>query len=411
MASYSACWITHPAGAKATQFARDLVASKLVACVNIMPKIVSVYTWKDKVEEDEEALLMVKTRKELVPHLIEWVKKNHEYDVPEVIAADITQGNPAYLQWVSDNTSMSQASSGAAEEKAGAEAGAAGAGAGAAADDAAAAPPPPRAPAPAPAPAALPDGSPPPAPAPPDSGSLSSADKRRIRGLPTEIITDRLFLGPLPKEEHQLALLKDRGVTAILNCQMDPYFPPDPPAAAAVAPGEGRGTAPRAKMHVAIEDEHRAPIDKHFAEACAFMEAAIAGGGCVYVHCETGASRSATFVLYYLMKAWGMSLRDAHEHCISRRWCCMPNDGFWAALCDAEVQLQIKRQKIVGGRIQGETYPLREYQVRNLLGDFGGYGITEAEITEAIDVTGGSSERIRLRLQQRVNALLDGGGN
>ena len=100
---YVVCWVTHPPANVGT-FATKVVESKLAACVNVIPKIQSVYTWEGKVENDEEALCMIKTRRALVPELTTFVQANHPYDCPEVIAAEIVGGAPAYLEWVAANT-------------------------------------------------------------------------------------------------------------------------------------------------------------------------------------------------------------------------------------------------------------------------------------------------------------------
>ena len=84
--------------------ANGLVTEKLAACVNIIPGIKSVYMWEGELNQDEELLLMVKTQSSLVPDLTTWVKANHPYDCPEVIAVPITDGNPDYIDFVVANT-------------------------------------------------------------------------------------------------------------------------------------------------------------------------------------------------------------------------------------------------------------------------------------------------------------------
>ncbi|TMS23396.1 Protein CutA-like protein [Larimichthys crocea] len=72
------------------------------ACVNIVPAIKSIYEWQGKIEEDNEVLLMIKTRSSKVPALAQYVRSNHPYEVAEVISLPIDQGNPPYLKWIGD---------------------------------------------------------------------------------------------------------------------------------------------------------------------------------------------------------------------------------------------------------------------------------------------------------------------
>ena len=90
--------------AEAESLAEKIVSSQLAACVNIVPAVTSVYTWKGKVEKDKEVLLMVKTRTTLRKQLVDFVKKTHSYDTPEVIFVSINGGNPAYLEWLLEST-------------------------------------------------------------------------------------------------------------------------------------------------------------------------------------------------------------------------------------------------------------------------------------------------------------------
>jgi periplasmic divalent cation tolerance protein len=81
-----------------------LVERRLAACVNIVPTVRSLYTWKGEVCDDAESLLVIKTRATLFERLRETVVELHPYDVPEVIALPITAGHPAYLRWVEEST-------------------------------------------------------------------------------------------------------------------------------------------------------------------------------------------------------------------------------------------------------------------------------------------------------------------
>lgn len=98
------CVIFITAGSKeeADKISRGLVESKLAFCVSTIPKIQSTYYWEDKIHVDEEFLLIVKTRKDRYGALETWVKNNHSYEVPEIIALPIEQGLPAYLNGIDD---------------------------------------------------------------------------------------------------------------------------------------------------------------------------------------------------------------------------------------------------------------------------------------------------------------------
>ena len=86
----------------ADTLSRGLVESKLAFCVNTVPGIQSTYHWEGKIHVDEEILLIVKTRKDLYDALESWVKTNHSYDVPEIIALPIERGLPEYLSGIDD---------------------------------------------------------------------------------------------------------------------------------------------------------------------------------------------------------------------------------------------------------------------------------------------------------------------
>lgn len=76
------------------------MAAKLAACVNIVPGIVSHYSWKGKRHRDAEGLLIAKTSTAKLRALTAWVEKNHPYDVPEVLALSVDAGSKPYLKWL-----------------------------------------------------------------------------------------------------------------------------------------------------------------------------------------------------------------------------------------------------------------------------------------------------------------------
>jgi periplasmic divalent cation tolerance protein len=97
-------FITVPTQEVGSQIARALVGSKLAACVNILPGISSVYSWQGAIQQDDELLLVAKTRTTLFDQLAAAVKKIHPYDVPEVIALPILTGSKEYLAWINQET-------------------------------------------------------------------------------------------------------------------------------------------------------------------------------------------------------------------------------------------------------------------------------------------------------------------
>ena len=97
------CMITMPDAEQGKELARKLLNEKLVACVNVIPAVTSLYWWEGKISEDPESLLILKTTQHKVEALIKAVKAHHPYSVPEVISMAIDQGNPDYLQWIDES--------------------------------------------------------------------------------------------------------------------------------------------------------------------------------------------------------------------------------------------------------------------------------------------------------------------
>jgi periplasmic divalent cation tolerance protein len=91
---------TCPNGDVADTIARELVERGLAACVNILPSIRSVYTWKDKVETASEHLLLVKAHARQYKAIETCVRQLHPYELPEIIAVPITGGLDTYLSWL-----------------------------------------------------------------------------------------------------------------------------------------------------------------------------------------------------------------------------------------------------------------------------------------------------------------------
>ncbi|EJD74504.1 hypothetical protein LOAG_18185 [Loa loa] len=99
-ALYSVVYVTVPNSTVAQQIAREVVKGKYAACVNIIPTITSIYEWENKLEEDKESLLIMKTKSSVLDALKAKVLSMHPYKVPEFIALPIESGSESYLQWI-----------------------------------------------------------------------------------------------------------------------------------------------------------------------------------------------------------------------------------------------------------------------------------------------------------------------
>ncbi|MDQ7038308.1 MAG: divalent-cation tolerance protein CutA [Aquificota bacterium] len=102
MEGYLVVLITAPKD-KGEEIANLIVEKKLGACVNVVPEVKSLYWWRGNIEEDTEALLVVKTSSSKFPQLLKEVKEVHPYTVPEIIALPIVAGNEDYLKWIDDS--------------------------------------------------------------------------------------------------------------------------------------------------------------------------------------------------------------------------------------------------------------------------------------------------------------------
>jgi periplasmic divalent cation tolerance protein len=95
---------TCPDGDVARRLAGGLVEARLAACVNVLPEIRSIYRWQGETCDDAEVLMIIKTTQAACPELERWLRSNHPYEVPEVLALPVEGGSHAYLDWVAQET-------------------------------------------------------------------------------------------------------------------------------------------------------------------------------------------------------------------------------------------------------------------------------------------------------------------
>lgn len=109
--NYRIFFVTVPNEKEASVISRKLLEEKIVACVNRITQVQSMYWWEGKIEESAECLLIMKTAEACSVRLIERVKELHSYDVPEIISFEISAGNPDYLSWIDESISCTKPSS------------------------------------------------------------------------------------------------------------------------------------------------------------------------------------------------------------------------------------------------------------------------------------------------------------
>ncbi|HVF79674.1 MAG TPA: divalent-cation tolerance protein CutA [Solirubrobacteraceae bacterium] len=99
------CLVTTPP-ADAHRIATALVERELVACVNIVAAVQSVYRWKGAVEHDEESLLVIKTTRAAVAALNDALAELHPSETFELVAVEVAGGSPDYLDWIGQSVAL-----------------------------------------------------------------------------------------------------------------------------------------------------------------------------------------------------------------------------------------------------------------------------------------------------------------
>ena len=88
--------------------ARLIVDARLAACVQILPKMTSVFFWEEKIQTETEHLLLIKTLEEKFDELSKLIRKNHSYDVPEIVAIEAEKVSEDYLKWMREVTGQNR---------------------------------------------------------------------------------------------------------------------------------------------------------------------------------------------------------------------------------------------------------------------------------------------------------------
>lgn len=90
----------------AVKLIRTLLERRLIACGTVLPESRSIYRWEDKIADEKEAVVMLKTRSACVHGLERAFKELHPYKVPELLAVPVSGGLERYLGWINDETSL-----------------------------------------------------------------------------------------------------------------------------------------------------------------------------------------------------------------------------------------------------------------------------------------------------------------
>jgi periplasmic divalent cation tolerance protein len=98
------CYVTTGSREEALAIGRAVVGERLAACANVLDGMTSIYWWQGALEQAGEAVLILKTRAELVERLTSRIRELHSYDCPCVVALPIAAGNPGYLDWIARET-------------------------------------------------------------------------------------------------------------------------------------------------------------------------------------------------------------------------------------------------------------------------------------------------------------------
>jgi periplasmic divalent cation tolerance protein len=97
-------YVTAASSEEALRIGRQVVEERLAACANVLDGMQSIYWWEGRVQEAQEVVLLLKTTETRLPKLIETIRGQHSYECPCIVALPISEGNPAYLEWIENET-------------------------------------------------------------------------------------------------------------------------------------------------------------------------------------------------------------------------------------------------------------------------------------------------------------------
>jgi hypothetical protein len=224
--------------------------------------------------------------------------------------------------------------------------------------------------------------------APPTATDLPSPSPRRTSAnSPTEVIDNAVWLGPAPVSDSgeaydgssHVAILRAAAITHVVNCT--PHMP--------FISGEQLGRVSIGEFRVAVPDEDEAAdaLDGLLDPATNFISGAIGAGGRVYVHCETGKSRSAAVVLAYRVRCCGESLRTAYEDTKAKRDYIQPKPAFFRILVAWEARWRSGSGGSAAPAASTPSLSTEEYALIYLLDHFTPYMWVEGISEECIRAT------------------------
>ena len=95
-------FVTASSQEEANKIAQLLLDRKKAACINIVPRVDSMFWWQGKPDSAQESLLIIKTKASVLTEIVNLVREAHSYEVPEIIALPVVGGSEDYLKWIDD---------------------------------------------------------------------------------------------------------------------------------------------------------------------------------------------------------------------------------------------------------------------------------------------------------------------